>query len=88
MQQVQFDMDFTIDGKETLCGFKSMEDDKGQYVLLCATVGDYSHEYELRKDGEGSDCGYVFVTPDVPEELKRAECEISDVIKQHLEEEQ
>lgn len=84
MKQVSFDMGFTIDGKETVCGFKCMEDDKGRYVMLCASEGDYSREYELRADGDGNECTYHFVTPDVPEDLKRHECEISDAIVDHL----
>ncbi|WP_276133227.1 hypothetical protein [Polluticoccus soli] len=84
MQQVQFEMGFMIEGKESVCGFRSMEDDKGQYILLCASQGDYSREYELRMEGEGEDCSFHFVTPDVPEDLKRHECEISDAILEQM----
>ncbi|MCD6062935.1 MAG: hypothetical protein K0R82_846 [Flavipsychrobacter sp.] len=85
MKQVQFDMDFTIDGKHTVCGFKTMEDEKGQYILMCATTGDYTREYELRSDNS-ADTEFHFVTPDVPEELKQAEAEISEAIVKHIEE--
>lgn len=82
-EQVSFELKYNINGKDTVCGIRQMDDGDTKYYLLCATVGDYSREYELRPKPESSDCLYHFVTPDVPEELKDHECEISKVIVEH-----